>query len=416
MDVLFPLKSKGFRLGSVLIPALFIISCSKEKTVQTVFKESTPQSKSQCAGSALANQFIVNWEDGRYTVEKSVDKDHFIKDFLEPRLEDIKNVEFDRHFQFHPKNLIEKSTTPPPQDWGQATVGAQKVWNQGIRGQGIRIAVIDSYVDTSHPYLTNNIEINTLEIPDNGIDDDKNGVIDDVRGAQFIDLPDNPQQAHSEHGSHVSGIIAGTHDSRFNYGMAPEAKIIPVQFIDDTGAGSIGNAILAVQYATQRKAQIINASWGGAPCVDTLKSALKAANDAGAIIVVAAGNESQDIDYYPVFPAAFNLSHQITVAASGMKDLMMAFSNSGFQLVQIASPGEAIFSSIPGGFAYMSGTSMAAPIVSGAAALLWSAHPQATAVEIKSALLSGVDIYPGHEFQVQTRGRLNVSKSLDLLK
>jgi subtilisin family serine protease len=198
--------------------------------------------------------------------------------------------------------------------------------------------------------------------------------------------------------------------------MAPQAELIPAQFIADDGGGSLGDAILAMQYAASRGAKIINASWGGAPCVSSLRDEFEELEKQGILVVVAAGNEGQDIDDTPDYPAAFNLPNQITVAASSMSDFMTSWSNSGYRLVHVAAPGENILSTIPGNkIASMDGTSMSAPFVSGAAALLWSAKPKATAVQIRKALLSSVDISPGHEFKVNSRGRINVEKALQEL-
>jgi subtilisin family serine protease len=215
----------------------------------------------------------------------------------------------------------------------------------------------------------------------------------------------------------VSGIIAA--DPRYGsvQGVAPSALLIPAQFIANDGGGSLGDAVLALQYAAKRGAKIINASWGGAPCVASLRDAFLALESQGILVVVAAGNDGRDIDYYPEFPASFNLSNQVTIAASSRADYMTSWSNSGFQYVHLAAPGEGILSTVPNnGTAYMDGTSMAAPFVSGAAALIWADRPQATAVQVKQALLQSVDVTPNHEFRVLTRGRLNVQKALSALR
>lgn len=150
--------------------------------------------------------------------------------------------------------------------------------------------------------------------------------------------------------------------------------------------------------------------------MDSLRNAFIELNNKGILIVVAAGNDGTDIDYSPDYPAAFNMPNQLTVAASTASDFMASWSNSGFSLVHLAAPGADILSTLPGGrTGYMSGTSMAAPFVTGAAALLWSDRPQATVSDIKTALLRSVDVTPNHEFKVQTLGRMNVQKALDEL-
>ena len=163
-----------------------------------------------------------------------------------------------------------------------------------------------------------------------------------------------------------------------------------------------------------RGAKIINASWGGAPCVESLKNSFLSLEQAGILVVVAAGNDGRDVDLYPEFPASFNLSNQITVAASSQSDFMTSWSNSGFNYVHVAAPGESIYSTVPrNSYGYMDGTSMAAPFVSGVAALLFSARPSASAAQVRSAILSSADVQSGHEFKVSSRGRVNVRKALE---
>lgn len=149
----------------------------------------------------------------------------------------------------------------------------------------------------------------------------------------------------------------------------------------------------------------------------SLRNAFVELNNRGVLVVVAAGNEGIDLDYSPDFPAAFNLPNQITVAAANVKDYMPSWSNRGFSLVHLAAPGVEILSTLTNNrVGHMDGTSMAAPFVSGAAALLWSAQPTASLAEIKNALLRSVDVTRYHEYKVQTLGRLNISKALQELQ
>lgn len=393
----------------------FVFSaCSDQKSGSSVFPENETLDSSVCRGQTIENKFIVQWEDGSFTVETSENGDAFTKNFIEPQLEKIKFVEFDRRLQLDMNTPVVSSAFNDT--WGQNKIKASSLWAQGFYGQNIKVAVVDSFVDVGHPQLQGRIEINTKEIPNNGIDDDGNGYVDDYYGASFVSNETNRQTV-SSHGSHVAGIIAADSNYGSAQGVAPHAKIIPAQFISNDGGGSLGDAILAMQYAAKRGAKIINASWGGAPCVASLRNTFLELEKQGILVVVAAGNDGRDVDVYPEFPASFNLGNQITVAASSLSDFMTSWSNSGFGSVHVAAPGEAILSTVPGnGTAYMDGTSMAAPMVSGAAALLWSAKPQASAAQIKKALLSSVDVIPGREFKVQTRGRINVDKAYTILK
>ncbi|MEK2647252.1 S8 family peptidase [Bdellovibrio sp. BCCA] len=399
---------------SAVACVLVLSSCGNKKSSSSVFPENGALDSSACMGQAIQNKFIVQWEDGKFTVESAKDADEFTKKFIEPNLENIRYVEYDRRLQV--EKTDEVRTTGFVDSWGQDKVSVRNVWAQGIYGQNVKVAVVDAYVDYTHPQIAPRIAINTGEIPNNGKDDDGNGVVDDYYGASFVSVPSN-NQTPSSHGTHVAGIIAA--DSRYGSveGMAPQAQIIPAQFIANDGGGSLGDAVLALQYSASRGAKIINASWGGAPCVASLRNTFQELQSKGILVVVAAGNDGRDIDVYPEFPASFNLSNQITVAASSVSDFMTSWSNSGFNFVHLAAPGERILSTVPGNTtAYMDGTSMAAPFVTGAAALLWSARPNATAVQIKQAILQSVDVSAGHEFKVNTRGRLNVDRALQVLK
>lgn len=402
------------RVLSAVACVFVLASCGNKKSSSSVFPESGALDSNACLGQAVQNKFIVQWEDGKFSVESAENAEIFTRDFIEPQLEKIRFVEFDRHLQLEKSS--ELTVLGTTDSWGQDKISARNVWAKGVYGQNIKVAVVDSYVDPSHAQLQSRIAINYQEIPDNNIDDDGNGVVDDYYGASFVSVPSN-NPTPSGHGSHVAGIIGA--DPRFGpvEGVAPLAQIIPAQFIANDGGGSLGDAVLAMQYSASRGAKIINASWGGAPCVASLRNTFLELQNKGILVVVAAGNEGRDIDAYPEFPASFNLSNQITVAASSISDFMTSWSNSGFEFVHVAAPGERILSTVPGNStAYMDGTSMAAPFVSGAAALLWSAQPQATASQIKTALLQSVDIERGREFKVSTRGRINVEKALEVLK
>ncbi|MFS4458880.1 S8 family peptidase [Bdellovibrio sp. HCB2-146] len=396
------------------VAIIFALSaCSYKKSAESVFPGKSGADAAACLGQAIQTRFIVEWEDGKFTVEKSSSADKFEKEFIVPKLNEIRFVQYDRTFQVETAKEVRASGYSD--SWGQQMIKADTLWAQGIYGQNIKVGVVDSYVDTSHPQIRPRIAVNAAEIPGNGIDDDGNGVVDDYYGARFVSTPGtNPTT--SSHGTHVTGIIAADPNYGDIQGVAPQSQIIPAQFISDDGRGTLGDAILAMQYAVSRGARIINASWGGSPCDTSLKNAFVSLQDRGILVVVAAGNEGTDIDVSPTFPAAFNVGTQITVAASSRMDFMTYWSNSGFNLVHVAAPGEDILSTVPNnGTAYMDGTSMAAPMVSGAAALLMSARPTATAVQVKQAILQSVDVTSGHQFKVNTRGRINVQKALEVL-
>lgn len=395
---------------------LALTACSNNKTTESVFEDESTSQK-LCSGQKLENQFIVTWEDGRITVETAPDAETFKREFVEKNLADIRQVEYDRLIQLRwpeSSSLEQSSVGEFNSDWGAQMIKAPAVWSQGVSGQGILVGVVDSDVDVSHPQIQGRIAVNSGEIPGNGLDDDGNGYIDDVLGMSFVS---EPGTGLNPHGTHVSGIISTDHNKGPIKGLAPQARLIPAPFISSTGRGSLGDAIMALQYVGSRGARVVNASWGGAPCVDSLRNAFVQLQNNGVLLIVAAGNDSRDLDRYPEYPAAFGLGTQITVAASTFSDFMADFSNSGLSMVHLAAPGKNIISTVPfstdaSGMRSFDGTSMAAPFVAGAAALIWSDRPQATALQVRQALLSSVDVVPRQEFRVSTRGRLNVEKAL----
>jgi subtilisin family serine protease len=412
-------RSFAFAVGS---PLLFA-ACNFGQNSVNSGNLSTSETSSTCASQQIATQFIVNWKDGHTTKEKAADKETFIRDFLKPHAGEINFAEHDHriHLIKEPAAQLMAESVPPAVNWGQNMVQAPAVWAQGIQGQGITVAVVDSGVDITHAQLSTQVAMNSGEMgtdssghnkSSNGIDDDNNGYVDDVHGWDFT--TNSPVISdHSGHGTHVSGIILANHNTGTIPGMAPQAKVLPLAFIDSTDSGAISDAILAIQYAASRGARVINASWGGAPCSQALRQTIATLQGLGIVFVVAAGNSGADIDTSPEYPAAFGFAGQITVGASTSLDNQAGFSNYSTNLVDFVAPGVSVTSTYPGNTtAVMSGTSMATPFVSGAVTLLLSHKPQASVAQIKQALQQGVDTGP---FAVLTRGRLNVQKAIQAL-
>ncbi len=408
-------------VGLLFTVSLFTAACSPTtKTIDSV----TATSVTECVGGTVVkNRFIVQWEDGTFSVEHAQNMDEFRQTFVKDNLSLIKHVDHDHHIQLH-QNVINESEIHTAStaviNWGPKMIQADALWNQNLHGEGVIVAVVDGMVDVNHQQLHPNILINPNEIPNNGIDDDGNGFIDDVYGVQINKEVNDPVK--NRHGSHVSGIIAADPTAGPVSGVAPRAKILPAQFIGNDGGGSLGDAITAMNYAASRGAKIMNLSWGGAPCIPNLAAAMKALSDKGILLITAAGNGDShgigvNVDVNPDYPSGFNLLNQINVAASTIDDFMISFSNFGLRKVHVAAPGVDIYSTTPGNQTeLMSGTSMAAPMTAGAAALLWGAFPQATSQQIKQAILRGVDVTEGHTFEVATHGRINVNKSFTELK
>lgn len=396
----------------------FLGACSSPKSKTDEITSSFDSAKCRTS-HALETEFIVHWEDGRFSVETADNPESFREKFVRPREADIRSVQINQKvFQLGVRShqsVSPKEFSFPGDQWGQQRIEAAQLWAQGFRGQGIKVGIIDSQVDVSHSQLRQRVAVNSGEIPGNNVDDDNNGVVDDYWGAEFFSP--GARAGANEHGTHVAGIVAADGLNGPMTGVAPEAQIIPSAFLDNSGSGTLGDAILAMQYAISRGAHILNASWGGAGCSDSLAKAFSEFSQRGVLLVVAAGNYGVDIDYTPFYPAAFALPTQITVGASNYSDVMPTWSNNGFKLVQLTAPGESILSTgLHNSYLTMDGTSMAAPFVAGAAAALWSAHPSASATQIKQAILRGVDVVTGKQSKTLTQGRLNLVKSLAELR
>ncbi len=297
--------------------------------------------------------------------------------------------------------------------WGLATVGAPAAWDVITGSEDIIIAVVDSGVDYTHPDLSSRMWQNTGEIAGNGIDDDGNGYIDDVRGWNFLSRTNDPMDDY-EHGTHVAGIAAAATDNLTGIsGMTWKNKVMALKFLGSSGTGPISLSIEAVQYAVKNGAKIINNSYTGGGFLRSMYSTISAANEAGVLMICAAGNEYNNNDSNPSYPANYGLPNVISVGATDSTDGWAAFSNYG-NTVHIAAPGKDILSTIPSNrYVTRNGTSMAAPMVSGAAALLLGLNPQMTAAEVRTLLLNSVDIRSSLYGKVSTSGRLNVQKALE---
>lgn len=400
----------------LVVSLLALAACDKPKTEEDVAAYKKTDSLLCDQAKFLKNRFVVKYEDGRIEVIEAENEAIFEDQFLRPRLSEIKRVEYD--------SLVTLDTGKPDLqptaagDYGPTRIKADVAWNQGIYGQGVTVAVIDTAVEFSHSALSSRLAYNLAEKNGLvGVDDDGNGYTDDEFGWDFIE--DAPPSAivssDVEHGTHVAGIVLADPTQSTMTGVAPQAKLIPASFIDPKN-GSISAAIRAIQYSASRGAKIINASWGGGNCSETLKETIAEVGQKGVLFVAASGNEGLDFDRHGIYsyPAVYNLANQITVAATDIFNHLTPFSNRSYTFVHIGAPGDQIRSAVPYAtsserYALLSGTSMAAPMVSGAAALLWSAKPNATAAQIKQAILSSTDF---NSYKVSTQGLLNVEKAL----
>jgi subtilisin family serine protease len=296
-----------------------------------------------------------------------------------------------------------------------ADIGATLAWDVTV-GTGVPVAVVDTGVTFKHPDLAPNAWVNPGE-PRNGVDDDDSGFKDDVNGADFLSGDSDPDDD-GGHGTHVAGIIgAQGNNSTGITGVNWESAVMGLKFLDGNGEGNTADAASAIDYAVDHGARVINASWGGPAFSHALYSAIRRANEHGVLVVAAAGNDGVNADSSPDYPAAFDLPNVISVAATDRSDRLLDFSNYGAKSVDLGAPGDDVYSTVPAvtdpsGYAAFSGTSMAAPFVSGAAALYLSKFPQASVDQVRAALLSTVDRLPTLAGKTASGGRLNVAKAL----
>lgn len=303
-----------------------------------------------------------------------------------------------------------------------ADIDAPAAWDTRSAAYGVVVGVLDSGVDYTHPDLVANMWTNPNEIPGNGIDDDNNGYVDDIHGIDRYNADSDPMDDNG-HGTHVSGTIgARGNDGNGIAGVAWRVQIMALKFLDSDTYGYASEAVALINYAiaikaaNQYPAMILNNSWGGSDYLRTLDDAIKAAGDAGILFVAAAGNDGVDTDVHSDYPSSYAQPNIISVGASDHDDQPAGFSNRGCASVDLFAPGVDIYSTLPGnGYASWSGTSMAAPHVAGAAALIWAQFPNKTWKDIKRAILNGADAQAEHLNDLAgSEARLNVQGGMRL--
>lgn len=252
------------------------------------------------------------------------------------------------------------------------------------------ICVIDTGVDYTHPDLAANIWRNTREVPDNGVDDDIDGIVDNTRGASFINgVASNDVMDENSHGTLCSGEIAAVQNNNIGIsGVAPQATILPCKYMDATGSGQIFDAISCINFCVDKKAVVISASWGYTNYVSLMDDVMRTLSDKNIIFVASAGNSGSNTDFTIHYPSWYssNFTNVISVGAVNQEGKLSAISNYGNTSIDILAPGQAILSTLPGvGYGIFSGTSSAVPLVSGTIALIKSLY-QTPKINIKQLL------------------------------
>jgi len=306
-------------------------------------------------------------------------------------------------------------------------IDAFAAWQRSL-GTGVTVAVVDTGIKADHPELAGQLAVNAGEQPANGIDDDGDGYVDNVAGWDFIgpeENEDNDPQDGNGHGTHVAGTIAAANTGAPVIGVAPEAKILPLRALDDSGGGWTSDIAEAFEYAGERGVKIVNASLGGDD--DPFLNGV-IADHPDTLYVVAAGNDGKDDDIpsEASYPCAAPEDNLLCVGASDTFDKRAIFnpfdpsqsSNYGATTVDLFAPGRSIRSTSIGHsplflpYEYMSGTSMATPHVAGAAALALAVNPAAATWELKQALMTTVDSKEALAGLSVTGGRLNADAAV----
>lgn len=306
----------------------------------------------------------------------------------------IEAVEMNRLNQ--PCSEIEPNDPNYTEQWNLSVLNMPQAWGIEQGKPKVTVAVVDSGIATQHPEFRSQLWENVDEMPRNGIDDDGNGYVDDRNGWDFSDAPtlpgsgdwtvrDNDPEDETGHGTHVSGIIAAKANNGLGIaGIAPNCRLMPVRAGFKYGGGAYlqnDDLAAAIVYAADNGAQVINMSWGDTVRAFIIEDAIEYAHQRGCVLVGAAGNSATVGSYYPAA-----LESVISVAGLGREKQLYDGSNFGAS-INIAAPGEEILSTaLNGEYRKRDGTSMAAAHVSGVAALVLSANPHATHIEIREKL------------------------------
>jgi len=325
--------------------------------------------------------------------------------------------------------------------WDLEVIKAKKAWLKFSTGsKDIVVAVIDTGIDINHPDLKDNIWKNPKEIPNNNIDDDNNGFVDDVHGWNFVpnknnlpnknELKGDPTRACNSakeekdtgnnevkddhgHGTHIAGIIGAVGGNGIGIsGVAPKVSLMALKYYSPNGTNNLCNTVRAIHYAIDNGAHIINYSGGGLESNPDEKEAIARAEKKGILVVAAAGNEASNMDKKQYYPASYSFSNILSVTATNVADTVLKSSNFG-KTVHESAPGRDILSTLPGGtYGVMTGTSQATAVATGAAVLVMDYYKNKTArFAIKQLKMTG-DLKDNLDGKTSQSRRLNIFKAI----
>ena len=320
-----------------------------------------------------------------------------------------------------PNHIYRFSALPNDPDfaslWGlhqasDADIDAPEAWDITTGNGLVTVAVVDSGVDHTHPDLADNMWSNPGETA-NGLDDDGNGKVDDVRGWDFVENDAVPQDV-VEHGTHVAGTIGARGNNGIGVtGVNWNVKLMALKVGGESASNpglDDGDIVAGFNYACAKGAKVVNGSFGGPGFSQVILDSVAACPNA--LFIFAAGNDGTNNDFFPAHPCVDPAPNIVCVGATDSADDLAWFSNYGVNTVDLTAPGEGILSTVPGAYDVFDGTSMATPHVAGAAALVLADRPGLTTQELRRALLLAADARPSLTGLVTTGARLNVRRAL----
>ncbi len=445
-----------FKLSTValaMLPAMVLTSAIAEEvqpaqysanSLIVTYKAGTTQAQKSLANNGASAQHFNNILGGRLAkLTVATDDIHVLMKRLRKHPA-IESVELDYHIAVSEPAAV---VNDPAYDnlWGmkntgqtitvgnRSTVGtagadvdAETAWQKTTGSKEVVVGVIDTGVDYTHEDLVNNMWTNTLELyGEDGVDDDGNGYVDDVHGWDAFDNEGDPMDTHG-HGTHVSGTIGAEANNGMGVvGMNHDVTIVGCRFLGPNGGSTSGaiaclDYMLAVKEKNNLNLKVTNNSWGGGDYSEALENAISAHNDAGVLFAAAAGNNASDNDMSDYYPSNYDVPNVMSIASTTNKDQKSGFSQWGLTTVDMGAPGSDILSTYPaasvGGesrYAWLSGTSMATPMVSGAAALLAAIDGDITVAEMKDILMNTGDPIDALAGRTVSGKRLNVANAVD---
>ncbi|MFH1288317.1 MAG: S8 family peptidase, partial [bacterium] len=410
-------KKRGLTVFILFLTSICLVNASEYKEGEIIVKF-----KQQTSMSAVQKAFSLN----AMSVKKSF-KNFSVKIVkIAPGLtveRAIKNLRNDPDVEFAEPNyvryLLDKLPDDPRFDelWGLGKIDAHKAWDISTGSGNVVAAVIDTGVDYTHPDLKENMWINKDEIPDNNIDDDGNGIVDDVYGYDAVTDDGSPMD-NDGHGTHVSGTIGASGNNTIGVsGVNWNVKIMALKCDDEDGGLYVGAIINAIDYLIYMKekgvnVKVVNGSFGGSHFSQAEYDAISKLKDNGILFIAAAGNDTKDHSSSHTYPSDFDLPNVISVAATDSQDQLASFSDYGTVDVDLGAPGVDILSTVPGGYDVYRGTSMAAPHVVGISALVWGYRPELSYNAMKRILLTSGDAVSSLNGKTVTGKRVNAYNAL----